>query len=105
MTNRSGCFARFESCSAASPPRLQIRPASFSAAPCTATWYVPAARSIAPIRRPASQTRCALVGRVSMDLIAVDVTEVAGGYGYRSDFVTLVGGDIGVDELAAASGT
>ncbi len=50
-------------------------------------------------------TRCPLVGRVSMDLIAVDVTEVAGGYGYRSDFVTLVGGDIGVDELAAASGT
>jgi alanine racemase len=49
--------------------------------------------------------RCPLVGAVSMDLIAVDVTDVPDGSARRGDLVTLIGGDIGVDELAAACGT
>jgi alanine racemase len=49
--------------------------------------------------------RCPLVGRVSMDLISVDVTDVPDGRARRGDFVTLIGGDLGVDELAAALGT
>jgi alanine racemase len=48
---------------------------------------------------------CPLVGRVSMDLIAADVTDLPDGSARRGDFATLIGGDIGVDELAAASGT
>jgi alanine racemase len=49
--------------------------------------------------------RCPLVGRVSMDLISVDVTDVPDGRARRGDFVTLIGGDLGVDELATALGT
>ncbi|HEY6256913.1 MAG TPA: alanine racemase [Xanthobacteraceae bacterium] len=49
--------------------------------------------------------RCPLAGRVSMDLISVDVTDIADGRARRGDFVTLIGGDLGVDELAAALGT
>jgi alanine racemase len=49
--------------------------------------------------------RCPLVGRVSMDLMAIDVTDLPEGSARRGDFATLVGGGIGVDEIGAASGT
>jgi alanine racemase len=60
--------------------------------------------------KPAAQVlvagkRCPLVGRVSMDLICVDVTDVPDGRARRGDFVTLIGGELGIDELAAALGT
>ena len=48
--------------------------------------------------------RCPLVGRVSMDLIAVDVTDLPEGTARRGDFATLIGDDIDVDELGAAWG-
>jgi len=44
-----------------------------------------------------------LVGRVSMDLIAVDVTEVPGAR--RGDWVELFGPNIPVDEVAERAGT
>ncbi len=46
--------------------------------------------------------RCPLFGRVSMDLIAVDVT---GTDARRGDWATLIGRGIGVDEVAARAGT
>jgi alanine racemase len=49
--------------------------------------------------------RCPLAGRVSMDLIAVDVTDVPDGRARRGDFATLIGGDLAVDEVAASFGT
>jgi alanine racemase len=49
--------------------------------------------------------RCPVVGRVSMDLMAIDVTDLPEGSARRGDFATLVGGGIGVDEIGAASGT
>jgi len=49
--------------------------------------------------------RCTVVGRVSMDLLAVDVTDLPEGSARRGDFATLIGGGIGVDEIGAASGT
>ena len=49
--------------------------------------------------------RCPVVGRVSMDLLAIDVTDLPDGSARRGDFATLNGGGIGVDELGAASGT
>lgn len=49
--------------------------------------------------------RCPLAGRISMDLLAIDVTDLPEGSARRGDFATLIGGDLGVDELAAASGT
>ena len=46
--------------------------------------------------------RCALLGRVSMDLIAIDVTEVSAAAG---DLVQLLGPELPLDEAAAAAGT
>lgn len=48
--------------------------------------------------------RCPIAGRVSMDLIAIDVTDVSAPP-QRGELVTLLGGDIGVDELAERAGT
>jgi alanine racemase len=49
--------------------------------------------------------RCPLAGRVSMDLIVVDVTDVEETQVSRGDLVTLLGDGIGVDDLAAHAGT
>jgi len=49
--------------------------------------------------------RCKIVGRVSMDLIAVDVTDIPEGNVKRGDMVRLLGEGITVDDLASASGT
>jgi alanine racemase len=49
--------------------------------------------------------RCRLAGRVSMDLIAIDVTDVPETQARRGDSVTLIGDGIGVDDLAAAGKT
>jgi alanine racemase len=49
--------------------------------------------------------RCPLAGRVSMDLLAVDVTDVPGEAPLRGDTVGLLGEEIGVDELASHAGT
>jgi alanine racemase len=49
--------------------------------------------------------RCPLAGRVSMDLIAVDVTDIGEGQVGRGDLVTLLGAEIGVDDLAVRAGT
>ena len=49
--------------------------------------------------------RCPLAGRVSMDLIAADVTELAEGAARRGDFATLIGDGLGVDDLAAGMDT
>jgi alanine racemase len=49
--------------------------------------------------------RCAIIGRVSMDLLAADVTDLATGTVRRGDFATLIGEGMSVDDLAAAMGT
>jgi alanine racemase len=49
--------------------------------------------------------RCPLAGRVSMDVLAVDVTELAEGTVRRGDFATLIGDGVSVDDLAAGMGT
>jgi alanine racemase len=48
---------------------------------------------------------CPLVGRVSMDLIAIDVTDLPEEAAQRGDFATLLDDGIGVDDLAAHAGT
>ena len=60
--------------------------------------------------KPASEVivagkRCPLAGRVSMDLFAVDVTELPEGKARRGDFATLIGEGVSVDDLAATMGT
>jgi len=49
--------------------------------------------------------RCPIIGRVSMDLFAVDVTDLPQGVLHRGDFVTLIGGDLTIDEAATQAGT
>jgi alanine racemase len=51
----------------------------------------------------AAGTRCPIAGRVSMDLLAVDVTEAP--EVRRGDFITLIGDELGLDEVATAAGT
>jgi alanine racemase len=48
---------------------------------------------------------CPLAGRISMDLMAIDVTDLADGDVRRGGYATLIGGDITVDDVAAFSGT
>jgi alanine racemase len=48
---------------------------------------------------------CPIVGRVTMDLIAVDVTELPEGTARRGDFATLIGDGVDVDDLGVAMGT
>ena len=49
--------------------------------------------------------RCPLAGRVSMDLLAIDITALPDHSVRRGDLVTVIGGEFGVDALAAVAGT
>jgi alanine racemase len=49
--------------------------------------------------------RCPFSGRVSMDLLAIDVTELPEADARRGDLVTLIGDNLGVDEVAERAGT
>lgn len=49
--------------------------------------------------------RCPVAGRISMDLMAVDVSALPEGTVKRGDLATLIGEEITVDEVAANSGT
>jgi alanine racemase len=49
--------------------------------------------------------RCPLAGRISMDLLAVDVTDLPENVPRRGDFAALLDTEIGVDELASHAGT
>jgi alanine racemase len=49
--------------------------------------------------------RCPIVGRISMDLLMVDITDLADGAVRRGDFATLIGGELSIDEVAAAAAT
>ncbi len=48
---------------------------------------------------------CPFAGNVSMDLIALDVTDIPEGDVQRGDTVTLIGGDLTVDEVGRRAGT
>jgi alanine racemase len=49
--------------------------------------------------------RCPLAGRVSMDLLAIDITDLPDNAARRGDLATLLGGEMTVDALASAAGT
>jgi alanine racemase len=49
--------------------------------------------------------RCRIVGRISMDLTTVDITALPEHAARRGDPVTLIGGDITIDDLAEWTGT
>ena len=49
--------------------------------------------------------RCRLAGRISMDLLAIDISDLPEGAAKRGDLVTLIGDDITVDAVANVAGT
>jgi alanine racemase len=49
--------------------------------------------------------RCPIVGRISMDLLMLDVTDLPDGAVRRGEFATVIGGELGIDEVATAAGT
>ncbi len=49
--------------------------------------------------------RCPLAGRVSMDLLAIDITDLPDNAARRGDLATLIGGEMTVDAVANAAGT
>ncbi len=49
--------------------------------------------------------RCPLAGRISMDLIAIDISELPEGAGRRGEMATLIGNEISVDAVASIAGT
>jgi alanine racemase len=64
-----------------------------------------AAKGKAPANVIIARKLCPLIGRISMDLLAVDVTDLPAGVARRGELATLIGDNIGIDQLAAASGT
>jgi alanine racemase len=51
------------------------------------------------------ETACRVIGRISMDLLAVDVTALPDNSARRGEWATLIGGAISIDDLAAHCGT
>lgn len=49
--------------------------------------------------------QCPLVGRISMDLICIDITDLPDGAVHRGDDAIFIGGGIFVDDVAATAGT
>ena len=49
--------------------------------------------------------RCRMIGRISMDLLAVDVSDLPEGAVKRNDLATLIGGDLDPDQVGAQAGT
>jgi alanine racemase len=50
-------------------------------------------------------TQCPIVGRISMDLIMLDITDVPEHAVRRGDFATMIGGELSIDDVAGAAGT
>ncbi len=49
--------------------------------------------------------RCPIVGRISMDLVCVDITDLPDGAVHRGDPATLIGAELTIDDVAASAGT
>jgi alanine racemase len=49
--------------------------------------------------------KCPLAGRVSMDLLAIDITDLPENVGRRGDLAILIGDEITVDDMAKSAGT
>lgn len=49
--------------------------------------------------------QCPIAGRISMDLVCIDITDLPEGIVRRRDLATFIGGKITIDDLAASAGT
>ena len=64
-----------------------------------------AGKSKPPAQVVIAGRRCPVVGRVSMDLLAVDATDLGEGVARRGHLATLIGEGMSVDDLALGMGT
>src|SRR5438105_10551050 len=94
-----GCGAAF---TAARPTRLAIVAVGYADGYARAAG---AAKGKAAAQLIIAGRRCPVVGRISMDVLAVDVSDLPEGSARRGDFATLIGGDLNLEEVAAATGT
>ncbi|TAK49918.1 MAG: alanine racemase [Xanthobacteraceae bacterium] len=83
------------------PTRLAIVAAGYADGYFRAAGGVDGVRSAEAI---VAGVRCPIAGRISMDLMAIDITDAPPGV-RRGQFATLIGEGIGVDELANYFGT
>jgi alanine racemase len=49
--------------------------------------------------------QCPIVGRISMDLVCIDITDLLDGVVHRGDIATIIGEGITVDDIATRAGT
>jgi alanine racemase len=71
-----------------------------------ATTETPVGRDAGPGREViVAGRRCRIIGRISMDLMAVDVTDLPEGVVRRDGMATLIGDGLPLDEVAAQAGT
>ena len=49
--------------------------------------------------------KCPIVGRISMDLMTVDISDLPDRAVHRGEVATLIGGELSIDDVAAAAGT
>jgi alanine racemase len=71
-----------------------------------ADGFLRSAAEAAPLRQVlVAGARCPIVGRVSMDLFTVDVTDLPERAVHRGDLVTLIGSELDIDQVAAQAGT
>jgi alanine racemase len=92
---------------ASRPSRIAIVSVGYGDGYFRGTGSFPGGRRGTPIPAQAvvANKRCPVVGRISMDLMALDITAVTEGAARRGDFATLIGDGITIDEFATWSGT
>ncbi len=84
------------------PTRLAIVTAGYADGYFRAAGGVDGVRSAEAI---VAGVRCPIAGRISMDLIAIDITDAPHNALHRGGYVTMIGGGVTVDELARHFGT
>jgi alanine racemase len=104
---RGGTVGYGATWTAARPSRVAIVSVGYGDGYFRITGNVPAGKKGTPIPAQAvvANRRCPLIGRISMDLIALDITAVTEGAVRRGDFATLIGDGVSVDEFATWCGT
>jgi alanine racemase len=84
------------------PTRLAIVSAGYADGYFRAASGIEGTRSAQAV---AAGQRCPIAGRISMDLMAIDITDLPNGAVRRGHFITLIGDGVSVDELGHHFGT
>jgi alanine racemase len=83
------------------PTRLAVAALGYADGLLRASSGINESRGVASI----AGKLCPFVGRISMDLVCVDVTELPEGTVRRGDLATFIGEGISIDDVAARAGT